>query len=176
MDRFFINKLDAARRQLETAALLYFNDRDIISVHTLAAAAYEIVETIAQKRGSSTLVQRSLLNFLPDDLVKDVRKAMRTPQNFLKHADKDPEAQLEFEPNFTELILLDAMATYAQITGDIPSIFNAFSTWLGLQKPDMFGGTPEAKEIMREAQRHFGSMTRLEFLKKSLSTAATIRP
>jgi hypothetical protein len=139
MATMIISKLDAARRQLETAALLYFNDRDVVSVHTLAAAAYEIVEPIAQKRGRSTLVQSSLLNLLPENLANEVRRAMRTPQNFFKHADRDPDATLELEPDFTELLLLDAMVTYAQITGEVPGS-------LPLQKPAQ-------SQVVRESQR-----------------------
>jgi hypothetical protein len=95
-----VGKLEVARRQLETAALLYFNDLDLVSVHALVAAAYKVVETIAKKRGRSTLTQRSILDFLTDDLVKEARQAMRSPQNFFKHADKDSEERFEFDPAF----------------------------------------------------------------------------
>ena len=38
-----ISKLDAAKRQLEMAIKLYFNDDDPISIHTLASASEEIL-------------------------------------------------------------------------------------------------------------------------------------
>ena len=168
MALIMIDKLDAARRQLETAALLYFNDQDIVSIHTLTAAAYEIVESLAQRRGRSTLAQSSLLKLLSDDLAKEVRSAMRVPQNFLKHADRDPDAQLEFEPDFTEFLLLDAMSTYAQITGEIPRLFDVFSKWFAIQKPHSLNLGPDEKRTLLEAHKNFGAMSRSAFLKKSL--------
>jgi hypothetical protein len=171
-----VGKLDAARRQLETAAILYFNELDLVSVHALAAAAYEVVETIAKKRGRSTLIQRSLLDFLTDDLVKEARKAIRSPQNFFKHADKDLDEQLELDPAFTEYIMLDAMVTYAQITGEKPILFNAFSGWFILQKPKGLTRTPKVQETLRlKAQKKFEDMSRQEFIKWYLAQAAMIK-
>jgi len=175
MATIIVGKLDAARRQLETAALLYFNDLDLVSVHALAAAAYEVVETIAKKRGRSTLIQRSLLDFLTDDLVKEARKAIRSPQNFFKHADKDPDEQFELDPAFTEYLMLDAMATYAQITGETPVLFNAFSVWFILQKPKGLNFAPDVQETFARAKKKFGAMSRQEFLKRYLTEAATIK-
>lgn len=37
MAPIIVTKIDAARRQLEVAVLLYFNDRDPLAIHTLAA-------------------------------------------------------------------------------------------------------------------------------------------
>ena len=38
-----VTEIDAARRQLETAVVLYFREEDPVSIHTLACAAYEIL-------------------------------------------------------------------------------------------------------------------------------------
>jgi hypothetical protein len=45
-----IGKLDAARRQLETAIILWFTDGDPVAIHTLAFAAYEIIHVVSKKR------------------------------------------------------------------------------------------------------------------------------
>lgn len=175
MATIIVGKLEAARRQLETSALLYFNDLDLVSVHALAAAAYEVVETIAKKRGRSTIIQRSILDFLTDDLVKEVRKAIRSPQNFFKHADKDSGEQFEFDPAFTEYLMLDAMVTYAQITGETPALFNVFSAWFTFQNPKALMRTPDAQEMLAKAKKRFGNMSRQVFLKWYLAKAATIK-
>jgi hypothetical protein len=168
-----LTKLDVARRQLETAARLYFNNGDIVSVHTLTSAAYEIVETIASKRGLSTLTQRSLLDFLSEDLVKEVRQAMRHPQNFFKHADRDSGEQLEFDPRFTEYRLLDAMVTYIQITGEAPVIFNAFSGWFIFQYPKAIVQPADTQEQFLKTRQKFAGMRREVFLKEY--TAHTVK-
>jgi len=41
-----LSKLDAARRQLETAVALCFQEGDPVSIHSFACAAHEIVETL----------------------------------------------------------------------------------------------------------------------------------
>ncbi len=46
MEKIKISKLDAARRQLITAIRLYFNHGDIVSVHTLSAAAFKTTQDI----------------------------------------------------------------------------------------------------------------------------------
>lgn len=44
--------------------------------------------------------------------------AIRKPQNFLTHADKDPDAVLDFEPHATELLLLLDTETYRELARD----------------------------------------------------------
>jgi hypothetical protein len=45
-----------ARRQLRTAIRLWFDDGDPVSIHTLAAAAYEILHTLARRKGAEDLL------------------------------------------------------------------------------------------------------------------------
>jgi hypothetical protein len=45
-----LSKIDAARRQLETAILLYFRDGDAVSIHTLAAGGNSVVNDSAVGR------------------------------------------------------------------------------------------------------------------------------
>lgn len=46
-----ISKIDAAKRQLETAITLYFQNGDPVSIHTLAAAAYDVLHALCKVRG-----------------------------------------------------------------------------------------------------------------------------
>jgi hypothetical protein len=45
-----VNKLEAARRQLETAITLYFAEDDEVSIATLAGAAYGLIRDINEKQ------------------------------------------------------------------------------------------------------------------------------
>jgi hypothetical protein len=100
---------------------------------------------------------------------------MRSPQNFFKHADRDPDGEIEFEPQFTEMLMLDAMATYGQLTGEQPILFGGFANWFGMQNPDWFKAVPETHRMLTEVSRHFGAMSRKAFLEKHLATATRIR-
>ena len=47
-----VTKLDAAKKQLETAIMLYFHDGDPVSIHTLCCAAYSVIHTLNKKRNN----------------------------------------------------------------------------------------------------------------------------
>jgi hypothetical protein len=55
--------------------------------------------------------------------------AIRGPQNFLKHADEDPNAVLEFDPHVTELMLLLGIETYRELVRSITPAMNVFLTY-----------------------------------------------
>jgi hypothetical protein len=47
----YINKLEAARRQLDAAIRMTFDGEDKLAIHTVAAAAYRILRDMLEKRG-----------------------------------------------------------------------------------------------------------------------------
>ena len=49
-----VTRLEAAERQLKVAVRLFFERRDLIAVHALAAAAQDIVRQFAKARAGST--------------------------------------------------------------------------------------------------------------------------
>lgn len=51
----FINKLEAARRQLDAAIRMTFTGEDELAIHTVAAAAYRILRDLLDKRGRHDL-------------------------------------------------------------------------------------------------------------------------
>ncbi len=90
-----VSKLDAAKRQLDAAIELWFYDQDPVAVHTLAAAAYEIIHDINLKKGGSVdLLYDTVM--IKDEYRKEYVDLVKKPGNFFKHADRDPEAILEF--------------------------------------------------------------------------------
>ena len=56
-----ISNLDSARRQLDCAIELWFAEKDIVSVHTLVAAAHQIIHDINRRRGGRDLIFDSLV-------------------------------------------------------------------------------------------------------------------
>lgn len=84
-----VSKLEAAVRQLDMAITLWFNDEDIIAVHTLAAAAHQVIHDINNKRGGRDLIYDSLL--IKDEYRKEWVRLIKAPMNFFKHADTDPD-------------------------------------------------------------------------------------
>ncbi|HEV2335198.1 MAG TPA: hypothetical protein VGS13_06865 [Stellaceae bacterium] len=86
-----ITKLDAAKRQLRTAIKLWFTGEDPVSVHTLAAAAHEIVHTLFRRRGLSGLLFDSPL--IKEECRSMWAKRMKAVATFFKHAQRDPDGE-----------------------------------------------------------------------------------
>src|SRR5580704_11433462 len=96
-----ISKLDAARRQLRTAITLWFNNDDPVSAHTLACAAYEIVHAVSKARDPNRpdlLIDSAKVR---PDKRREVNALLRDGANFFKHADRDPNGMIEFDPILT---------------------------------------------------------------------------
>lgn len=55
---FRVAKLDAAKRQLETAIRLYFASADPVSIHTLTAAAYQLLLDLNKKAGGEPMFMK----------------------------------------------------------------------------------------------------------------------
>jgi hypothetical protein len=123
-----LTKLEAARRQLETAIKLYFDHGDEVPIHTLAAAGYSIVRDINEHRDGEPML-KDIHCYLSEDLAREFRKYINTPENFLKHADKDPEALYELSPRWTEALMWEASRKYCELTGDWPMPLLTFILW-----------------------------------------------
>lgn len=134
-----ISKLDAVKRQLETAIHLYFLSRDPVAIHTLASAAHKVITDLNKhKGGTPTLVEHMLSDYIKPDRVKEVRKLLYKAENFFKHADKDPEETIEFNPDASEIVLWESCIKYTELTGEQTPTLQAMNGWFLLSHPDMF--------------------------------------
>jgi hypothetical protein len=132
-----IGKLDAARRQLSVSIRLFFEQRDVIAIHTLAAAAHQILSDLAAKRGQGILGIIKNNPFLRPEKKTEWRKLVNSAQNFFKHADHDPAEILEFRSAATAFFLVDAVQIYHQLTGELPIEQNVYLGWFHLTYPDL---------------------------------------
>ena len=89
-----LTKLDVARRQLAVAIRLFFDDRDSVSVYTLATNAWEIVDALCTNRGVDSFSEQTRNNVRDGKSLKHdyINKPDR---NFFKHADRDPDGILK---------------------------------------------------------------------------------
>ena len=101
-----ITKLEAAQRQLDCAIRRWLDEDDLCSVQTLAWAAFTILRDLGRKANPPIYELPSSSDF--------ERKAA----NFLKHADKDPDAvMLEIDHMIPELVFYDAIRRYHILSG-----------------------------------------------------------
>src|ERR1039457_2678450 len=128
-----ITKTDAAERQLNTAIRLFFENRDHLSSYALAVASREVTDDVIQSRYSE-LYQRELARvgdpqkvrlsyrdelkiLIKPEFYKNFLTLDRKWQNFLKHADKDPDAEIEpFKTKLLALVIVWAIKNYIVLT------------------------------------------------------------
>lgn len=128
-----ISKLDAARRQLDTAIRLYFMESDPVSVHTLAAASFEILKDLDEHGPNTGTFYDHIEKQVRPEYQKYVFGIFRAPQNFFKHADDDPDKVLEFPLALSEMLLMSAGEKYSELAAEETAEMMVCRLWFGHQ-------------------------------------------
>ncbi len=137
--RIILGKLEVAHRQLETAIGMYFNCGDPVSAHTLATASLEVLRGLNTARnGSPMLSDLEASGVIRPDKLDLARRVFRGAQNFFKHADKDPRAVIDFNPEATAFYLHDAVEKYRELSKENPPIVRVFALWFRVQWTEVF--------------------------------------
>lgn len=164
-----ISKLDAARRQLETAIRLYFANGDPVSIHTLAAAAYNIVKDVNKNRGGTPLfLKEEFLDYIKEGHEKEVRKLINAAENFFKHADYDHDAIFDFNPGHSEMLIHEACRVFQRLTGEQSFLFKLFQIWFATNNPLLFRLPEEYKRILESIAAEFPYSSREIFFAEAL--------
>lgn len=91
-----VSKLDVSKRQIEVAIKLFFNYGDVIAMHTLAAAANQVLADLSKKQDSKSMVRHGMLESVRKGKEKEVRSMINDAENYFKHADKDSGKSFRF--------------------------------------------------------------------------------
>ncbi len=163
-----ISKLDAAKRQLEVAIKLYFNDADPVSIHTLTAAAHGILSDLNIKfQGNPMIVSDYLFK---KDFKKQINQQITKYRNHFKHADRDPEATMDFNPSVNEVYIFDCCLKYEELTGEaIPSL-TIFKHWFASGNVDTFSFDSEKRERIRSIRNRYEN--KVTYYSEMLSASA----
>jgi len=95
-EKITVTKIDAARRQLRAAIILWFDEGDPVATHTILAAAHEILHRIYRNRGFSDLIFDSLI--VKDEYRSEWNKLLKSHANFFKHSAHDMDGTIEAPP------------------------------------------------------------------------------
>ena len=140
-----ISKLDAAKRQLDTAINLYFKNADPISIHTLTAAAHQILMDLAKLEGIKSIFKDTVLDIIVKDYEREYLSIISEAENFFKHAERDPRGLLKFNPEQTEFLLFDAVEMYIQVTKETPEDISIYRVWFLLKNPNIINNEIKMK-------------------------------
>jgi hypothetical protein len=162
LKKLAITKLDAARRQLETAITLWFHDLDPVSVHTLTMAAHNILRALNQKRGGQPMLGDPS-PFIRPGFEKEVADMFVRASNFFKHGAKDPLATHYFAPQTNQCMILDACQVFETQAHEKRPLMITFTLYLAIHEPRIFHkeyidsiqGQPYFEEAKRLSKRAF---------------------
>lgn len=108
-----IAKIDAAGTQIETAIDLYFCQNDIISIHTLAFAATNVLRDYCAKKGlGESMLLDKFVNSFPEKDRKEIWNRVVRAGNFFKHANQDTDDVLEFSEDAANFFLLESIQLF----------------------------------------------------------------
>ena len=143
MAKIRINKIDAARRQLDAAIRMTFGGEDPVAIHSVVAAAHRIIRDICEKRGDIESYLR-FTDWIAPGHEKDFWGAMNASSNFIKHANADTDAIHEMDDEVSDYMIAFASKWYRDL-GYSPSIeMRVFIGWWAIQnikalKPEALG-------------------------------------
>lgn len=141
-----ITKIDAAESQLNTAIRLFFENRDHLSSYTLAIASREITDDLIESQ-YNVLYRRELVrvgdplkvrlsyrehyrDFIKPEFYPDALKLARKRQNFLKHADCDPDGIMkDLTAKELALAILFAVSNFHLLAQRLTAQMAVFSAW-----------------------------------------------
>ncbi len=131
-----ITKAEGAKRQLDTAIDLFFDEGDPLAVHTLAFAAFKVLLNLYSHHKDDAFGEQI------DALIADRIGWGRFSEtaNFLKHADHDPDGLMEDLPPESGLTVIGlATLLYRRLVGDFSPKMEAFDFWIELVAADEIG-------------------------------------
>ena len=156
-----VSKLEAAERQLAVATELYFRDSDPVAIHSLVAAAYNVIRDLSKHRKAPPMaVKDHLLTPVSAGKRQQVRDWVNSFENFFKHADRDPDAEIELNPDITEIMLMDAWGQFERLGGTLPEAGKVFKLWSG----ELRENAPEFLRTFAEAVKGLGKQRFYEFV------------
>lgn len=131
-----LTKLDVARRQLAVAIGMFFGDDEPVSIFTLAANAWEVIDALCVHNGLQSMsIQSREYIAAGKDLKRDYVNAPY--RNFFKHADRDPADVLEdFDPSMVDGLLFLAVEDYLRLVRRSPIQFQVYQLWYLATQPE----------------------------------------
>jgi hypothetical protein len=168
-------KAEAAIRQLDEAIILIFADHDPLAIRTLAAAAHGILADLVEhnqpaESWRTKIIEDSKLSR------KDAIDILNDAQNYLKHADRDPDAKLTFDEEENDHIIFIATLECGQLGHPLSFSMQTFQIWYVASYPEKIGAETELVQKSRTAFPNMEKQTREENLKRGAEFMEVHRP
>jgi hypothetical protein len=170
-----LTKRVVAQRQLIASIRLLYDGADLVPVYSLAANAWEIVDTLATRAGVDSISNqtREHIPFGKDLKLNYINSPYR---NFFKHADKDPDASVpSLKDENVESIVFLAVEDYLRMFGMSPIEFQVYQLWYLAKNEEKLStdAMGRVRDDIREVFPNIRSLTRGEQLSMARSVLAS---
>ena len=158
-----ISKVDAAKQQLDTAIKLLFENVDPVSAYALAAASREITDDLFDKNRDEILgrecarlgdIKQVRWSFreeyeirIKPEYLAEARQIMRERQNFLKHADRDPEGTIDLSTELFAMHIFTSIMNFQLVTASWTRAMALFTCWITAKYPNLLKEDAEGQFI-----------------------------
>ena len=164
-----VSKTQAAQRQADAAIRMLFSGEDPVAVHTLAMASFRVLRDLATHQGSNSFLKNTELLIRKGEEQR-FWSGMHSFANFLKHADRDPDAIKEnIDEKVNDAILLFVTELYSTLGNDLTPEMRALKYWFIGKNPHLITDDAESKflkEIAETFSPDLQGLTRKEQLGK----------
>jgi len=161
-----VSKLQSIKSHLVTAVKLLFEDGDPCAIHTLVGAASIVSFDLMQTKFPGKAWEHHVLSTNKMNM-KDYLRIAREAQNFLKHANREGEADVlyELKPEETEGLLWVSFQNYRKLIAGatrIPPELLVFELWYIAKHRAAFDAASEKTvKMLKEVQRVFPNLNKL---------------
>ena len=158
MESEVVGKIDVASRQIAESVRLFFDRRDPIVIHTVIAAAHQILFDLSSKSGVDSSIKK--IGGLGKADVREFLNSINYPYNFFKHADRDSDSAINIGPleRYTQDFVMDAVVMLQRISKVIPFEAKVFWCWFVSYYPDEFSNLPADGVIAQMQEHEFGKL------------------
>ena len=152
MSKIKVNKPDSAKRQINLASKLLFNEEDPIGIHTIAMAGFPIVRDLAKDIPDHQL-EDSFSKIIKPGMEGEFWAAINRPSNFFKHAEKDPyEILSDVEETLNDSILFLASMWYQELGYELTPEMKALISWVSVLHPSFIRDEGSLKELVNRPE------------------------
>ena len=146
-----VSKIEAAERLLAAAVRLFFENRDVLPTVSLTAAASQVIHDLLKHKGMSSLLRSGAV--IQEEHRAQFVRWFKGFENFLKHADNDPNARHEFDWIFAEFMLHGVAFDYGMLKRTSTWPLDLFHAWALSNHPERFVENEHTREMFEFARK-----------------------
>jgi hypothetical protein len=146
-----VGKIEASDRQLNEAVQMWLDARDPLSIHTVTMAGFGILKDLhqVQFQEEATDPLRNLLSQIAYNKFNEI-------SNFLKHADRDPDANISVPDDRLNESRIGICLTVLRCLGrPLTPTLGAFHLMSLMTYPEQFRIAPDPDSDIEFAAKHF---------------------